>query len=49
MSRNDIALKLDKLYVCKQCNASFLFISDMTDHHNDTNHAGIFEMSFELQ
>jgi|GEM_PF-2501544 len=43
------ALKLDKIYVCKQCNASFLFMSDMTEHYDDTNHKGMFEMSFEPQ
>jgi hypothetical protein len=41
------ALRLDKVYVCKECNATFLFMSDMADHHEATKHAGIFEMSFE--
>jgi len=48
MLRNsDLALKLDKIYVCKQCSASFLFLSDMSEHHTDTNHTGMLELSFE--
>ena len=30
--------KLDCIYVCKQCKASFLFFSDMTDHAAMTGH-----------
>ena len=41
------ALRLDKIYVCKECNASFLFMSDMAEHHDTSKHTGIFEMSFE--
>lgn len=48
MLRNsDLALKLDKIYVCKQCSAGFLFMSDMEEHHVYTKHTGIFELSFE--
>jgi hypothetical protein len=46
---NDMAgaLRLDKIYVCKECNASFLFMSDMAEHHDTTKHAGMLEMSFD--
>jgi hypothetical protein len=43
----DRALRLDKIYVCKECSASFLFMSDMVEHHEATKHTGIFEMPFD--
>jgi hypothetical protein len=37
----EVVFRLDKTYVCKECNASFPFMSDMIDHHEAAKYAGI--------
>ncbi len=34
---------LDTIYVCKKCNASFIFRDDISDHHQTTGHTGMLE------
>jgi hypothetical protein len=42
-----ITERLDKLYVCNKCNASFLFKSDMIEHKEAMGHDGEFaEVAF---
>lgn len=33
-----VSERLDKLYVCGECKASFLFQSDILDHQEATGH-----------
>ena len=33
-----ISEKLDRLYVCKECNACYLFRSDIAEHEEKTGH-----------
>jgi hypothetical protein len=34
--------KLDRLYVCKECNACYLFRSDIAEHEEKTEHDKVF-------
>lgn len=36
--------RLETLYVCRRCNARFLFHSDMEYHQKMVGHDGVFEM-----
>ena len=38
--------RIDRVYVCKQCNSSFLFQSDVDEHHDLTGHSDILEFPF---
>ncbi|HXV46827.1 MAG TPA: hypothetical protein VD736_09155 [Nitrososphaera sp.] len=35
--------RLNKIHVCRQCNTTFLFDSEVTEHQAATGHTGIFE------
>lgn len=41
--------KLDKLYFCRECSATYLFASDLDEHHANTGHSGTYERPFELK
>jgi DNA-directed RNA polymerase subunit RPC12/RpoP len=38
---------IDRLYVCKKCNARFLFKSDVQEHREATGHNEVGEVSLE--
>jgi len=41
--------KLDKLYFCRECSATYLFASDLDEHHANTGHSGTYERPFGLK
>jgi hypothetical protein len=44
-----ISERLDKLYVCNECKAPFLFQSDVVEHKETTGHnKGFREIDFDL-
>lgn len=40
----DVIQKIDRLYVCQECKANFLFLSDVEDHKQMTKHVAFYEL-----